>query len=126
MFIYTNPNPIERKAGDCVVRAIAIATNTTWERAYIDLCEEGLLMANLPNANSVWGSYLRKLGFKREIIPNTCPDCYTIGEFAEDNPYGIYVVGTGSHVATVIDGKIYDAWDSSNEIPIFYFYKEEW
>lgn len=35
MFIYTNPNPIDKKVGDCVIRAIAIATETTWERAYM-------------------------------------------------------------------------------------------
>lgn len=44
MFIYTNPNPIDKKVGDCVIRAIAIATETTWERAYMDLCMEGLEM----------------------------------------------------------------------------------
>ena len=32
MYIYTNPNPINRKIGDCVIRAIAIATETTWEK----------------------------------------------------------------------------------------------
>lgn len=126
MFIYTNPNPINRKIGDCVIRAIAIATNSTWEHTYMALCKEGLAMADLPNSNTVWSSYLRKLGFSRSIIPNTCPDCYTIQDFAEDNPYGIYVLCTGTHVVTVMDGNIYDAWDSSNEIPLYYFYKEEW
>lgn len=124
MFIYTNVNPTGKKTGDCVIRAIAIVTDETWEKAYIDLCAEGLALADLPNANSVWGSYLRKHGFKREAIPNTCPDCYTIADFCADHPYGRYVVGTGSHVATVIDGNLMDAWDSSNEIPIMYYEKE--
>lgn len=38
MFIYTNPNPTNKKTGDCVIRAIAIATGSTWEDAYMDLC----------------------------------------------------------------------------------------
>ena len=125
MFIYTNPNPANKKIGDCVIRAIAIATSTTWEGTYIDLCKEGLGMADLPNSNAVWSSYLRKHGFKREVIPNTCPDCYTVEDFAEDNPYGTYILCTGSHVVTIIDGNAYDAWNSLSEIPTFYFYKED-
>ena len=71
MFIYTNPNPIDKKVGDCVIRAIAIATETTWERAYMDLCMEGLEMADLPNSNAVWASYLKKLGFRKGTDPET-------------------------------------------------------
>ena len=82
-------------------------------------------MADLPNSNAVWGAYLKKLGFKREVIPNTCPDCYTVEDFCEDHPEGTYVLGTGSHTVTVIDGNAYDAWNSLSELPTYYFYKEE-
>ena len=54
-----------------------------------------------------------------------CPDCYTIEQFAEDHPDGVYVVGTGEHVVTVMNGQILDAWDSSDEIPVYYWLKEE-
>ena len=125
MFVYTNPNPIKRNIGDCVIRAIAIATDSSWEKTYMDLCTEGLEMADLPNSNAVWSSYLKKLGFRKGIVPDTCPDCYTVADFAEDNPYGVFVLCTGSHTVTIMDGNIYDAWDSSSEIPIFYYYKED-
>lgn len=125
MFIYTNPNPVNRTIGDCVIRAIAIATESTWEKSYMDLCMEGLEMADLPNSNAVWASYLKKLGFRKGIVPDTCPDCYTVADFAEDNPYGVYVLCTGSHTVTIMDGNIYDSWDSSSEIPIFYYFREE-
>ena len=81
-------------------------------------------MCDWGNCNEVWGSYLRKIGFERKSIPNTCPDCYTVEEFAKENPNGIYVMGLGGHVVTVVNGNIYDAWDSSNRIPIYYWYKE--
>lgn len=125
MFVYTNPNPIKRNIGDCVIRAIAIATDSSWEKTYMDLCAEGLEMADLPNSNAVWSSYLKKLGFRKGIVPDTCPDCYTVADFAQDNPYGIYVLCTGSHTVTIVDGNIFDAWDSSSEIPIFFYYKED-
>lgn len=125
MFVYTNPNPIKRNIGDCVIRAIAIATDSSWEKTYMDLCAEGLEMADLPNSNAVWSSYLKKLGFRKGIVPDTCPDCYTVADFAQDNPYGIYVLCTGIHTVTIVDGNIFDAWDSSSEIPIFYYYKED-
>lgn len=82
-------------------------------------------MADLPNSNAVWASYLKGLGFKKAIIPDTCPDCYTVEDFAEDNPYGIYVLCTGTHTVTVINENVYDAWDSSREIPTYYYYKED-
>lgn len=125
MYVYTNPNPIKKLTGDCVIRAIAILTNQSWEDAYMELCKEGLLMADLPNANSVWASYLHKQGYKRKAIPDTCPDCYTIGDFSIDNPNGRYALCTGSHLVAVISGDILDAWDSSREIPAYFFYKED-
>ena len=124
-YIYTNPNPTKKKVGDCVIRAIAIITNSTWEEAYMNLCLKGLEMDDLPNSNSVWASYLRERGFKCSTLPDTCPDCYTIKEFCIDHPTGEYVVCTGTHVVAVINGDIYDAWDSSQEIPAYFFYKEE-
>ena len=78
-------------------------------------------MGDVISANSSWGSVLRQNGFKRYAIPNSCPDCYTAEQFAEDHPEGIYVLGFGNHVATVKNGQIWDSWDSSNEIPEYYW-----
>jgi hypothetical protein len=83
----------------------------------------GLQLADLANSDAVWTSYLRNKGFTRGVIPDTCPDCYTVADFAEDHPDGTFVLGTGSHAVTVIDGTIFDAWDSSNAIPIFFLQK---
>ena len=76
-FSYFNPNPTGQKVGDCTVRAIAKATGKSWDEVYIGLCLQGLIMGDLPSANSVWSAYLRQQGFTRNVIPNTCPDCYT-------------------------------------------------
>ena len=120
-----NPNPAGRSVGDCTVRALAKALGVDWETAYALTAEAGFLMGDMPSSNSVWGAVLRQHGFTRSAIPNTCPDCYTLDEFAKDHPDGTYVVGTGNHVATIQDGRIYDAWDSSEETPIFFWRKED-
>lgn len=123
-WIMYNPSPTGRNVGDCAVRAIAKALGTDWETAYALIALNGYLMGDMPSSNSVWGAVLRQNGFYRSAIPNTCPDCYTIADFADDHPDGVYVVGTGSHVVTIRDGIIYDSWDSSQEIPQYYWHKE--
>ena len=116
-----NNNPTGRNAGDCAVRAVSVALDTDWETAYALIAMNGFLMGDVISSNSVFGSVLRQHGFSRYAIPNTCPDCYTINDFADENPHGVYVVGTGNHVVTIRDGVIYDSWNSMNEIPQYYW-----
>ena len=116
-----NPNPAGRSVGDCAVRALAKATGQDWETAYAELAKNAFQMADMPSSNGVIAATLRRHGFTREAIPNTCPDCYTIERFAEEHPAGTYVVGTGNHVVTIQDGQIWDAWDSSQETPLFFW-----
>lgn len=123
-YIYTNPNPKGAITGDCVVRAVAIANDISWDMAYLVLSDYGFRMKNMPNADSVWSRALKDFGFTRKIIPDTCPACYTIREFCEDHPEGIYILGTGSHVVAVKDGNYIDTWDSGDDVPIVYWRKE--
>ena len=119
-----NPNPAGRSVGDCAVRAIAAALGVDWETAYTMIADAGYKMADMPSSNSVWGAVLRQNGFYRYMLPNTCPDCYTLEDFAEDHPKGVYVVGTGNHVVTIRDGMLLDSWNSLAEIPQFYWTKK--
>lgn len=121
MFIRWNKNPTGRFVGDCAVRAVSLALGTSWEDAYWMLAENGFLMGDMPSSDSVWGAALRERWFRREAIKNTCPDCYTVADFAEDHPLGTYVLKTDQHVTTVIDGDIYDSWNTSDEIPQYYW-----
>lgn len=125
MWINYNPNPTGRRVEDCSVRAVAKALDTDWEDAYARIASAGYAMGDMPHSNSVWGAVLRQNGFYRKSIPDTCPDCYTAEDFSEDHKDGIYVLGFGRHVATVKDGDLYDSWDSSKEIPQYYWHKKE-
>lgn len=126
MFKKFNPNPRGNDfAGDCVIRAIVKATGQTWESVFVGLSLMGYFSGDWGNSNGVWDAYLRKNGFKRYILPNTCPYCYTIADFARDHPSGAFILGTGSHAVCVDSGSYYDSWDSGNEIPIYYYTKEQ-
>lgn len=121
MYIKYNPNPVSLNTRDCAVRAVAKALDLSWEDAFALIAANAYAMGNMMDMDYVWGSVLRQHGFTREIVPNYCPDCYTLADFAADHPVGVFVVGTGGHVATVKDGNIYDAWDSSMEVPVYYW-----
>ena len=124
MYKYYNPNPRgASRAGDCVIRALSKATGETWEVVYIDVAMAGFRLGDMPSSNSVWGEYLVQKGFEVYHLPNFCPQCYTVYEFCKDHPYGMFVLGTGTHVVTVVDGDYYDSWDSGDEIPIYLFRK---
>ena len=78
-------------------------------------------MCDMPSSDAVWGAVLRSHGFVRRGISNTCPDCYTAADFVLGHPVGVYVLAFGGHVAAVRDGLLLDSWDSSAEVPIYYY-----
>lgn len=123
MFIRFNENPTGRFVGDCAVRAVSLALRTSWEDAFEMLAENAFLMGDMPSSDSVWGSTLRQHGFRREAIKNTCPDCYTVADFAKDHPRGTYILKTNQHVTSVINGDVLDSWDTRSEIPQYYWTK---
>lgn len=125
IWIEWNENPAGRRVGDCAVRAISVALGVDWETAYALIAVNGYGMGDMPSSDSVWGSVLRQHGFYRTAIPNDFPSDYSAEDFARDNPHGVYVLGFGGHVATIRDGYLYDSWDSSREIPQYYWYLKE-
>ena len=120
MFQEYNPNPLHKQVGDCAVRAISKALDISWDKAFAIMTIKAFIIADLPSANSVWGSVLKDHGFSKEIIIDEC----TAEEFCNANSKGIFVLGFGNHVATAIDGTIYDSWNSTQEIPQYYWYKK--
>lgn len=125
MFIEYNPNPRGIITGDCVIRAICKAFDTDWEKVYMELTVKGLEKAMWGDTNEVWEKFLKEHGYKQHVLPDTCPDCYTISDFSVDYPSGVYIVATGSHVVCVENGNYFDTWDSGALVPSYYFSKEE-
>lgn len=124
-YAYFNENPYGRSVGDCTIRAVSKALGQTWEEAYAGLALEGFLRGDLPNADDVYGHYLHRHGFRRHLIPDDGLGAYTVDDFANDHPHGVFVLSIpGRHVVTVVDGVYYDSWPSGNETPGFYWSKK--
>lgn len=122
MYVHYNPNPRDMtRAGDCVIRALSIAVNKSWEEVYLELSMLGYRIGDMMSANHVWDEFLRSYGYRRKTLPDTCPACYTVRDFCIDYPVGKYILAMGSHVVAVVDGDYFDAWDSGSEVPIYYY-----
>lgn len=123
MYKYYNPNPVGRRTEDCSVRAIAKALGISWDDAHDLLSYASKQMGTIMNNNDVISAVLRQNGFYRESLPNFCPNCYRVKDFARDNPRGIYILGTGGHVVTVVNGDWFDIWNSGDEVPQYFWTK---
>ena len=121
MWIPLNVNPSGKRVGDCVIRAIAVATGKPWTEVYDELYRVGRAEYSMMSANDVWGLMLYRMGFEPFILPDSCPDCVTVREFARHYPKGRYIVGTGSHAVAVVNGNYIDAWDSGDCTPAYFF-----
>lgn len=121
MFKFYNPNPDRILVDDCVVRAICLLTGKDWEQVYVELMAYGLRFHVWPNRNEVWATYLEEHGYLSTLVPNTCPNCFTVKDFCIAFPEGTYLLAIGDHVVTVMNGDYYDTWDSGYEIPLYYW-----
>ena len=120
MYIPFNSNPMGRRTDDCVIRAVSRAFDIDWIHAYDLITDAGRKRFDMPEANHVWIGFLAEQGYDLYPIQNSCPDCYTIRDFCRDHPDGTFIIGTGTHVVTAIDGDWYDTYNSGDLIPVFY------
>ena len=116
-----NPNPKGLVTGDCTVRSLCAVTGLSWDSVHAMLCNLARDMADMPSSNRVWWALLRGLGFRKLVLLDRCPDCYTVEDFARDHPRGVFVVGPYEHAVAVIDGDWWDSWDSGGTVPGYFF-----
>lgn len=118
---YYNPNPKELVTGDCTIRALCKALDKDWDDVYIMTSAIGQIMKEMPSANRVWGAVLKDNGFARRDALDALPPKFTVKDFCDAFPDGVYVLGLDGHVVTVIDGIYYDTWDSGNMRILYYW-----
>ena len=130
-FHYYNRNPKDKITNDCVIRSIATATEKTWGEVYNALYEIGLKYGLMPNDPKCYERYLKKLGWVKHKQPRKEDNTkYTGGEFVKTAEYNVIkensvIAKIGSHHMTVIvNGKIYDTWNCTNNKIGNYWIKE--
>lgn len=119
-----NPNPAGNRTIDCAVRALCFALDVSWDLAYFWLTATAFELKTMPSAKPVIGRILASCGWVKRVIPDQCPQCYTAEDFCRDHPFDKFVLAFDDHIATVINGDVYDTWDSRGEVPLFYWRKE--
>ena len=115
-FIKTNPHPEGKKTGDCVVRALAIADNKKWIEVYDALCYTGRTIFEMPSGRKTYHQYLLENGWSKQPMPkHQNGKRYTLSQFADENPKGVYVISLANHLATIVNGNLHDIWDCSEK-----------
>jgi len=111
---YTNPHPNNLKGlGDCVFRAISIATGKGWVEIYVELCDLGLELLAPPNDGETYKAYLDKIADRVEVMVNK--KRLTGKDLAKRKDGKTYIIRTAGHLACIQDGKVRDTWDSGNK-----------
>lgn len=113
----------EGSAGDCVVRAIAIATERPYQEVYDALFElnrnqRGRLRGASPRDGGTKTATIRKYlsGAGWEFVPTmTIGSGCKVHLRAEELPAGRLIVRASKHLVAVIDGVINDTYDPSRE-----------
>lgn len=109
MWIYHNQNPVGRNVSDCVVRAISLAEDETWDETFIQLSEyarqEGTLLDDVTLVEPYLNQRYDKICYK-------CQDCnITVDDFIDTHPTGTYLVTMKGHITCIKEGNLYDTWD---------------
>lgn len=119
-----NANTRGTRTGDCTARAISLAFGIDYQKARKAL-NDSAKEHNLANKRPFWeyNSHANCLKVIRELGGgeiNGNVERESVDSFANNHPTGTYIIWcsknglthTGNHLVTIIDGKIYDSWDS--------------
>ena len=124
---YVNVNPKRKIGGDCVIRAIANATNQSWEQTIREMTELGIKMGFVLNDHHVYEKYLLLKGFTPASEPrDVCNRKITAREFIDEGvKNAIIVMNIGSHhVSCIKNGKVNDIWDCSRNTMHKYWWRK--
>ena len=117
-FHYYNANSHNHKVGDCVIRAISTVLQQPWEVTYDDLTSLGRKYGRMPNDRIIMDKYLTSCGYFKHKEPRAeFNKKIRIRDYVKSNPNFTAVASLGNgHVAAIVNGIVYDIWDSSDEI----------
>ena len=102
------------KRGDCVIRAISIATERPYDLVFNELMDLAKEKQNLPNDKKVYKPYLEELGWTWVPTMGIGTGCKVHLKESE-LPKGRVICRLSKHLVAVIDGVMNDIYDSSRD-----------
>lgn len=110
MYKFYNANARGRFTNDCVIRAISLAEDKTWNETYNELSEiaqrNGIILDDVQFVEPLLDSRYERICFREKYV----------GEFMEEHPKGTYLITMKSHITCVIDGVLYDTFDCRDRV----------
>ena len=79
-FKYYNANPKNRKTGDCSIRAICTATNTSWDETLDNLVAQSHKYKYAVFSPECYGRYLESIGWEKQKQPRNYDNTKLTGE----------------------------------------------
>ena len=110
MYKFYNANVKGRFTNDCVIRAISLAEDKTWNETYDELSEiaqrNGIILDDVEFVEPLLDSRYDRI----------CYNSKYVGEFAEEHPKGVFLITMKGHITCCIDGIIYDTFDCRDRV----------
>ncbi len=97
--------------GDCVIRAVAHATQKPYIDVWNDLVDLSKKTLNLPNEEATYGVYLENIGWeKQKPMRNSKNKTLRVAQFPS-KPRGKYIIQTSGHLTAIVNRVHLDTWD---------------
>ena len=121
-----NANPKGIKAGDCVIRAISMASERSWEGVYTELYDIGFRLKRMPSEKLVFEKWLEQHGWVKGKMPRHNDGTrYTVREWVDSNPTTIVIISVASHLTHSDHGVLIDTWNCGSKCVGNYWVKGE-
>lgn len=124
-FHFHNANPKNRITTDCVIRAISTALELPYNTVVMEMAEMQCKTGYDPSENKLIDMYLQSKGWVKKYQPRKIDGKkYTGAEFCQEVKEGctwgdgdftriVANIG-GGHTVAIINGKVWDIWDSTD------------
>ena len=121
-YVQFQPNPVKKDTSDCSIRAVSKILNISWLEAFDLLVDYGRKYSEQPNNSRNINTVLYEKLDMHVYLPKKN---ITFEKFAHLHPKGTYALNSKGHICALVDGKLYDSWDSRTLDLFFYSTKED-
>lgn len=126
-FHYYNNNPKNRTTGDCVIRAISLATDTPYTQVLREMCELSCKTGYSIGSSQLEKKYLEARGWEKQKQPRMYDGRKITGcQWLTTAGKETMIVSIGAqHLSCIKDGKFWDIWDCSGNCVGVYYVKKK-